>query len=56
MVCLGHAYSQFMVDIRASNAKLRGRFVGMLVQATGKTERRCTRSLDLCDHRKATLV
>ena len=38
MVRLGKTYSNLMIDMRPSNAKLRGRSVRMLVQASGATE------------------
>jgi N-acetylmuramic acid 6-phosphate etherase len=56
MVRLGHTYGHFMVDMLETNAKLRGRSVGMLVQATGETEQRCTEALALCGDRKTALV
>jgi N-acetylmuramic acid 6-phosphate etherase len=56
MVRLGHTYRNFMIDMRESNAKLRGRSVGMLVQATGESEQRCAEALDRCADRKTALV
>jgi N-acetylmuramic acid 6-phosphate etherase len=56
MVRLGHTYGNFMIDMLATNAKLRGRSVGMLVQATGESEQRCAEALDLCGDRKTALV
>ena len=56
MVRLGHTYGPFMVDMRASNAKLRGRSIAMLVQATGESEQRCRQALELCGDRKTALV
>lgn len=38
MVRLGKTYSNLMIDVRASNEKLRARAVRMLVQATGRDE------------------
>lgn len=38
MIRLGRTWSNLMVDMRATNAKLRGRTVRMLVQATGADE------------------
>lgn len=56
MVRLGHTYSNFMIDMRVTNAKLRGRSVGMLAQATGEPENRCAAALDVCGDRKTALV
>jgi N-acetylmuramic acid 6-phosphate etherase len=56
MVRLGHAYANIMIDMRESNAKLRGRSIGMLVQATGESERRCAEALDRCPDRKTALL
>jgi N-acetylmuramic acid 6-phosphate etherase len=46
MVRLGRVYSNLMVDVRATNAKLRGRMVSILMEATGASEQRCLRALD----------
>jgi N-acetylmuramic acid 6-phosphate etherase len=56
MVRLGHTYRNLMVDMRATNAKLRGRMVRLLVQATGADDTRCTTALDLCGDLKTALV
>ena len=56
MVRLGHTYGNLMIDMRATNAKLRGRSVGMLVQATGEPDQRCAEALDLCGDRKTALL
>jgi N-acetylmuramic acid 6-phosphate etherase len=56
MVRLGHTYGNLMVDMRETNAKLRGRSVTMLVQATGETEQRCVEALERCGDRKTALV
>jgi N-acetylmuramic acid 6-phosphate etherase len=56
MVRLGHTYRNFMIDMRESNAKLRGRSVAMLVQASGESEQRCTEALARCRDRKTALV
>jgi N-acetylmuramic acid 6-phosphate etherase len=45
-----------MVDMQESNAKLRGRSLGMLVQATGESEQRCAEALNRCGDRKTALV
>jgi N-acetylmuramic acid 6-phosphate etherase len=41
MVRLGRVYSNFMVDVVATNAKLRGRMISILVEATGYDEPTC---------------
>ncbi|WP_432988856.1 N-acetylmuramic acid 6-phosphate etherase [Dactylosporangium sp. CA-233914] len=45
MVRLGRTYSNLMTDMVASNAKLRGRQVRMLTQATGLPAHACTTAL-----------
>jgi N-acetylmuramic acid 6-phosphate etherase len=45
MVRLGRTYSNLMVSVRATNAKLRGRTVRILREATGLDERACTDAL-----------
>jgi N-acetylmuramic acid 6-phosphate etherase len=37
-----------MEDMRATNAKLRGRVIELLIQATGVDEDECATALDLC--------
>jgi N-acetylmuramic acid 6-phosphate etherase len=56
MVRLGHTYGHFMIDMQETNAKLRGRSVGMLAQATGESEQRCAEALDRCGDRRTALV
>ena len=56
MVRLGHTYGNLMVDMRETNAKLRGRSVTLLVQATGESEQRCVEALERCGDRKTALV
>jgi N-acetylmuramic acid 6-phosphate etherase len=56
MVRLGHTYGNLMIDMRETNAKLRGRSVTMLVQATGESEQRCLAALERCGDRKTALV
>ena len=41
MIRLGKTYSNLMVDVRATNAKLRARLVRLLSQATGLTPEVC---------------
>ncbi|MFI9810580.1 N-acetylmuramic acid 6-phosphate etherase [Saccharothrix variisporea] len=45
MVRLGRTYSNLMVSMRATNAKLRGRTVRILREATGLAENECTTAL-----------
>ncbi|MEU4445138.1 N-acetylmuramic acid 6-phosphate etherase [Actinosynnema sp. NPDC050801] len=45
MVRLGRTYSNLMVSMRATNAKLRGRTVRILREATGLDEHECTTAL-----------
>ncbi|MCS7484224.1 N-acetylmuramic acid 6-phosphate etherase [Umezawaea endophytica] len=45
MVRLGRTYSNLMVSMRATNAKLRGRTVRILHEATGLAEQECTEAL-----------
>jgi N-acetylmuramic acid 6-phosphate etherase len=45
MVRLGKTYSNLMVDVRATNAKLRARLVRLLTQATGLEPEECARVL-----------
>ena len=40
MVRLGRVYSNLMIDMVATNAKLRGRMISILVEATGCSEER----------------
>jgi N-acetylmuramic acid 6-phosphate etherase len=45
MVRLGRTYSNLMVHMTAANAKLRGRLVTILMQATGQDDEACTAAL-----------
>jgi N-acetylmuramic acid 6-phosphate etherase len=45
MVRLGKTYSNLMVDVAPNNAKLRGRILGILEQATGASGDRCAEAL-----------
>jgi N-acetylmuramic acid 6-phosphate etherase len=45
MVRLGKTYSNLMVDLVATNVKLRGRLITILVEATGAPEARCVCAL-----------
>ncbi|NHA67881.1 N-acetylmuramic acid 6-phosphate etherase [Phycicoccus flavus] len=46
MVRLGHTWSNLMVDVVATNAKLRGRVVRILREATGASEETARRALE----------
>jgi N-acetylmuramic acid 6-phosphate etherase len=56
MVRLGRTYGNLMVDLRASNAKLRGRSIELLMQATGATEQECREARDRSRDLKTALV
>jgi N-acetylmuramic acid 6-phosphate etherase len=45
MVRLGRVYSNLMIDMVATNAKLRGRMISILEEATGHGEDACRRAL-----------
>lgn len=45
MIRLGRVYSNFMVSMLATNAKLRGRTINILQEATGATEHACSEAL-----------
>ncbi|SCL41612.1 N-acetylmuramic acid 6-phosphate etherase [Micromonospora pallida] len=49
MVRLGRVYSNLMIDVVATNAKLRGRMITILVEATGCDEEICRQALDAAD-------
>lgn len=49
MIRLGHTYSNFMVSMRATNAKLRGRTLRILREATDADEQRCAEALEAAD-------
>lgn len=51
MVRLGKTWSNLMVDVVATNEKLRRRMVRMVEQATGADHRRAAQTLDLADGR-----
>lgn len=56
MVRLGRTYRNLMVDLRPTNAKLRGRSVELLVQATGNDTATCRTALDRCGDLKTALL
>lgn len=49
MVRLGRVYSNLMIDVVATNAKLRGRMISILVEATGVGEEAARRALHEAD-------
>ncbi|TNC21055.1 N-acetylmuramic acid 6-phosphate etherase [Amycolatopsis alkalitolerans] len=49
MVQLGRTYSNLMVSMRATNAKLRGRTLRILHEATGASDRECAEALAEAD-------
>lgn len=56
MVRLGRTYSNLMIHLVATNGKLRGRLVSMLVQATGADEAACTDALTAADGEAAVAL
>lgn len=56
MMRLGRVYSNLMIDMRATNAKLRGRSVQMLEQASGAPADACAAALTACGDIKTALV
>ena len=56
MVRLGATWSNLMIDVVPSNAKLRSRVVAILVEATGEPEERCAAALrDANGHARTAL-
>jgi N-acetylmuramic acid 6-phosphate etherase len=49
MVRLGRVYSNLMIDMVATNAKLRGRMISILMEATGCAEEVCRAVLQEAD-------
>ena len=49
MIQLGYTYSNWMVSMRATNAKLRGRTLRILQEATGAAEEDCAEALTAAD-------
>lgn len=56
MVRLGRVYSNFMVDVVATNAKLRGRMISILMEATGCDEEVARRVLAEADGQLKTAL
>src|SRR5699024_7236389 len=56
MVRLGKTYSNLMVDVMATNEKLRRRVVRMLAQASGRADEECRQALEAAGTPRAALV
>jgi N-acetylmuramic acid 6-phosphate etherase len=57
MIRLGKTYSNLMVDVAPANAKLRGRVLAILIEATGRSQEVCAERLRDADGRtKVALV
>lgn len=56
MIRLGKTYSNLMVDVARSNAKLRGRAIGILEQASGAPAADCGAALDASDGEMRTAL
>ncbi len=56
MVRLGKTYSNLMVDVTRHNAKLRGRVLVILEEATGATEAECHAALDAAEGDTKTAI
>ena len=56
MVALGRTYSNLMVEMNASNAKLRGRVLTILTEASGESEQECARALTEADGEMKTAI
>lgn len=56
MVCLGKTYGNLMVDVRASNAKLRDRAVRIVAAVTGCSQAEATSALEACGWQAKTAI
>lgn len=56
MVRTGRTWSNLMVDLVPSNAKLRGRVLRLLAQATGEDEATCDAALERCGREPKTAL
>lgn len=56
MIRLGKTYSNLMVDVTRHNAKLRGRVLVIVEEATGASEEECRRALDAADGDTKTAI
>lgn len=56
MVALGRTYSNLMVEMNAANAKLRGRVLTILTEASGEPEEECARALTDADGEVKTAI
>ena len=56
MIGLGHTYRNLMIDLRPTNAKLRGRSIALLQDATGATAAAAETALNACGDLKTSVV
>lgn len=56
MIRLGRVYTNLMIDMRATNAKLRSRSIELLAVASGLEEQDCAAALAACGDMKTALV
>lgn len=56
MIRIGRTWSNLMVDLTPTNAKLRGRLVELLIQATDKSREECERALAESDNEPKTAL
>jgi N-acetylmuramic acid 6-phosphate etherase len=56
MIALGRVYSNLMIGMQPTNAKLRGRAVHLLEQVTGDSAERCLAALDAAGDIPTALV
>ena len=56
MVLLGKTYGNLMVDVQATNAKLRERAIRIVEQATGLEREKAAAALAACDHETKTAI
>ncbi len=56
MVRMGRTWSNLMVDLTPTNAKLRGRLVELLMQATKRSQQECERALAESGHEAKTAL
>ncbi len=56
MVLLGKTYGNLMVDVQATNEKLRERAVSIVAQATGLEREKASAALEACNHETKTAI
>ncbi|MGO8948145.1 MAG: N-acetylmuramic acid 6-phosphate etherase, partial [Ktedonobacterales bacterium] len=56
MILLGKTYGNMMVDVQATNEKLRERAISIVEQATGMDRDGATAALAACDHETKTAI